>query len=96
MRKCLPDLFDAQPDLLFQLVTMLNPSVLQENGVPVYSVLQVWLEILLSPPQPTPKTPKNELNGLVSRFVVYRCIKLFMLEETVERLSSGCVYLSFN
>ena len=41
MRSCLPDLFDAQPDLLFQLVTMLNPSVLQENGVPVYSVLQV-------------------------------------------------------
>ncbi|KAL5098856.1 hypothetical protein RYX36_003183 [Vicia faba] len=40
MRRSLPDLFDAQPDLLFQLVTMLNPSVLQENGVPVYSVLQ--------------------------------------------------------
>lgn len=40
MRKSLPDLFDAQPDLLFQLVTMLNPSVLQENGVPVYTVLQ--------------------------------------------------------
>ncbi|KAJ7952318.1 Transcription factor jumonji (JmjC) domain protein [Quillaja saponaria] len=40
MKSSLPDLFDAQPDLLFQLVTMLNPSVLQENGVPVYSVLQ--------------------------------------------------------
>ncbi|XP_027915357.1 lysine-specific demethylase rbr-2 isoform X3 [Vigna unguiculata] len=40
MRSSLPDLFDAQPDLLFQLVTMLNPSVLQENGVPVYSILQ--------------------------------------------------------
>ncbi|XP_052209867.1 lysine-specific demethylase JMJ17 isoform X2 [Diospyros lotus] len=40
MRNSLPDLFDAQPDLLFQLVTMLNPSVLVENGVPVYSVLQ--------------------------------------------------------
>lgn len=40
MRKTLPDLFDAQPDLLFQLVTMLNPSVLQENGVPVYGVVQ--------------------------------------------------------
>ncbi|XP_048230426.1 lysine-specific demethylase 5B isoform X3 [Ricinus communis] len=40
MRSSLPDLFDAQPDLLFQLVTMLNPSVLQENHVPVYSVLQ--------------------------------------------------------
>lgn len=40
MRNNLPDLFDAQPDLLFQLVTMLNPSVLQENGVPVYTVQQ--------------------------------------------------------
>lgn len=41
MRKALPDLFDAQPDLLFHLVTMLNPSLLKENGVPVYNVLQV-------------------------------------------------------
>lgn len=41
MRNALPDLFDTQPDLLFQLVTMLNPSVLQQNGVPVYSVVQV-------------------------------------------------------
>lgn len=41
MQSALPDLFDAQPDLLFQLVTMLNPSVLEENGVPVYSVVQV-------------------------------------------------------
>ncbi|XP_038906803.1 lysine-specific demethylase 5B isoform X2 [Benincasa hispida] len=40
MRNSLPDLFDTQPDLLFQLVTMLNPSVLQENGVPVYTVQQ--------------------------------------------------------
>ncbi|GAB4856855.1 hypothetical protein Ancab_040504 [Ancistrocladus abbreviatus] len=40
MRNCLPDLFDAQPDLLFQLVTMLNPAVLLENSIPVYSVLQ--------------------------------------------------------
>ncbi|KAJ6703596.1 LYSINE-SPECIFIC DEMETHYLASE [Salix viminalis] len=40
MRSSLPDLFDAQPDLLFQLVTMLNPSVLQDNRVPVYTVLQ--------------------------------------------------------
>ncbi|XP_009617976.2 lysine-specific demethylase JMJ17 isoform X2 [Nicotiana tomentosiformis] len=40
MRNSLPDLFDAQPDLLFQLVTMLNPRVLQENGVPVYNVVQ--------------------------------------------------------
>jgi [histone H3]-trimethyl-L-lysine4 demethylase len=41
MRQALPDLFDAQPDLLFHLVTMLNPSILQANSVPVYSVMQV-------------------------------------------------------
>lgn len=41
MRQALPDLFDAQPDLLFHLVTMLNPSILRANGVPVYSVMQV-------------------------------------------------------
>ncbi|TVU07513.1 hypothetical protein EJB05_40869, partial [Eragrostis curvula] len=40
MRQTLPDLFDAQPDLLFHLVTMLNPSILRENNVPVYSVMQ--------------------------------------------------------
>ncbi|AQK67467.1 transcription factor jumonji (jmjC) domain-containing protein [Zea mays] len=40
MRQALPDLFDAQPDLLFHLVTMLNPSILQANSVPVYSVMQ--------------------------------------------------------
>ncbi|URE27971.1 JmjC domain, hydroxylase [Musa troglodytarum] len=41
MRKTLPDLFEVQPDLLFQLVTMLNPFILLEKGVPVYSVLQL-------------------------------------------------------
>ncbi|KAL6873999.1 hypothetical protein ACP4OV_014081 [Aristida adscensionis] len=40
MRQALPDLFDAQPDLLFHLVTMLNPSILRAKGVPVYSVMQ--------------------------------------------------------
>ncbi|KAK8945425.1 putative lysine-specific demethylase ELF6 [Platanthera guangdongensis] len=40
MRSTLPDLFDAQPDLLFQLVTMLNPAILQESSIPVYSVMQ--------------------------------------------------------
>ncbi|XP_066374209.1 lysine-specific demethylase JMJ17-like [Miscanthus floridulus] len=40
MRQALPDLFDAQPDLLFHLVTMLNPSILRANSVPVYSVMQ--------------------------------------------------------
>eukprot|EP00897_Mesotaenium_endlicherianum_P000605 jgi/Mesen1/10545/ME000083S10045 len=40
MKQAFPDLFEAQPDLLFQLVTMLNPSVLKQNGVPVYRTVQ--------------------------------------------------------
>lgn len=40
MHKTFPDLFEAQPDLLFQLVTMLNPKVLCENAVPVCSTIQ--------------------------------------------------------
>ncbi|MCO5554837.1 hypothetical protein L7F22_008372 [Adiantum nelumboides] len=40
MHKTFPDLFEAQPDLLFQLVTMLNPKVLCENDVPVYTTIQ--------------------------------------------------------
>lgn len=47
MRKTFPDLFDTQPDLLFQLVTMLNPSVLQENGVSVSGALQVQYNIAI-------------------------------------------------
>ncbi|KAG6545509.1 hypothetical protein Mapa_013111 [Marchantia paleacea] len=40
MQKAFPDLFEAQPDLLFQLVTMLNPTVLRDNGVPVCTTVQ--------------------------------------------------------
>ncbi|KAI5070351.1 hypothetical protein GOP47_0014694 [Adiantum capillus-veneris] len=40
MHKTFPDLFEAQPDLLFQLVTMLNPKVLRENDVPVCTTIQ--------------------------------------------------------
>ena len=41
MHKMFPDLFEAQPDLLFQLVTMLNPKVLHDNNVPVCTTIQV-------------------------------------------------------
>ncbi|KAG0563907.1 hypothetical protein KC19_8G068600 [Ceratodon purpureus] len=40
MQKSFPDLFEAQPDLLFQLVTMLNPTVLRDSGVPVCTTTQ--------------------------------------------------------
>jgi [histone H3]-trimethyl-L-lysine4 demethylase len=37
MKQEAPDLFDAQPDLLFQLVTLMSPDRLKQNGVPVYA-----------------------------------------------------------
>ncbi|ESQ52096.1 hypothetical protein EUTSA_v10016283mg [Eutrema salsugineum] len=40
MRKHLPDLFDEQPDLLHGLVTQFSPSILKDEGVPVYRTVQ--------------------------------------------------------
>ncbi|KAJ1969572.1 hypothetical protein IWQ62_000535 [Dispira parvispora] len=40
MRQAVPELFEQQPDLLFQLVTMLSPGTLVENGVDVYALDQ--------------------------------------------------------
>ena len=40
-KSVMPELFAAQPDLLLQLVTMLNPRTLQAHGVPVYRGIQV-------------------------------------------------------
>lgn len=37
MRELAPELFESQPDLLHQLVTIMNPNVLMEHGVPVSS-----------------------------------------------------------
>jgi len=36
LRSEAPDLFDSQPDLLFQLVTLMTPERLKQAGVPVY------------------------------------------------------------
>lgn len=35
MRELAPELFETQPDLLHQLVTIMNPNILMEHGVPV-------------------------------------------------------------
>ena len=35
MRKLAPELFESQPDLLHQLVTIMNPNTLMAYGVPV-------------------------------------------------------------
>jgi hypothetical protein len=45
LRAALPDQVEAHPDLLFHLVTLLSPRILQQQGVPVCGVTQVrvWL-----------------------------------------------------
>ncbi len=35
MNKLAPELFESQPDLLHQLVTIMNPNTLMAHGVPV-------------------------------------------------------------
>lgn len=35
MKKLAPELFESQPDLLHQLVTIMNPNTLMNNGIPV-------------------------------------------------------------
>lgn len=41
MKKLAPELFESQPDLLHQLVTIMNPNTLMAHGVPVcvYSLI---------------------------------------------------------
>lgn len=39
MKKLAPELFDSQPDLLHQLVTIMNPNILMEHGVPVRTLV---------------------------------------------------------
>lgn len=40
-KAALPELFEKQPDVLFHLVTMLSPRILQTAEVPVYGITQV-------------------------------------------------------
>ena len=46
-----PDLFEAQPDLLFQLVTLMNPGRLREAGVEVYACNQRAGEFVVTFPK---------------------------------------------
>ncbi|KAL0799318.1 hypothetical protein Bca101_054493 [Brassica carinata] len=51
LKKRLPDLFEEQPDLLHHLVTQLSPSILKEEGVPVYRAVQRSGEFILTFPK---------------------------------------------
>ena len=46
-----PELFEAQPDLLFQLVTLMNPGRLREAGVRVYACNQRAGEFVVTFPK---------------------------------------------
>ena len=51
IRREAPDLFEAQPDLLFQLVTLMNPKRLTDAGVRVYACNQRAGEFVITYPK---------------------------------------------
>ncbi|KAK6375786.1 hypothetical protein LTS17_007608 [Exophiala oligosperma] len=51
MRKAVPELFETQPDLLFQLVTILPPNQLRKAGVDVYACDQRAGQFVITFPQ---------------------------------------------
>lgn len=51
MREAIPELFEAQPDLLFQLVTLMPPEKLKKAGVRVYAIDQRAGQMVITFPQ---------------------------------------------
>lgn len=51
MRRAVPELFEQQPDLLLQLVTIFSPGKLQEEGVDVFACDQHPNEFVITFPQ---------------------------------------------
>lgn len=51
MRQAVPELFETQPDLLFQLVTLLPPDRLRKAGVRVYALDQRAGQFVITFPQ---------------------------------------------
>ncbi|KAH8177104.1 PLU-1-like protein [Sarocladium implicatum] len=51
MREAVPELFETQPDLLFQLVTLLTPEQLKKAGVRVFAVDQRAGQFVITFPQ---------------------------------------------
>lgn len=51
MKSAAPELFASQPDLLHQLVTIMNPNILMNNGVPVYRTDQHAGEFVITFPR---------------------------------------------
>ncbi|XP_052027969.1 lysine-specific demethylase 5D isoform X4 [Apodemus sylvaticus] len=51
MKRLTPELFESQPDLLHQLVTLMNPNTLMSHGVPVVRTNQCAGEFVITFPR---------------------------------------------
>uniref|UniRef100_A0A8C9T0K7 [histone H3]-trimethyl-L-lysine(4) demethylase n=1 Tax=Scleropages formosus TaxID=113540 RepID=A0A8C9T0K7_SCLFO len=51
MKELAPELFESQPDLLHQLVTIMNPNTLTAHGVPIYRTNQCAGEFVITFPR---------------------------------------------
>ncbi|XP_066566262.1 lysine-specific demethylase 5C isoform X2 [Amia ocellicauda] len=51
MKRLTPELFESQPDLLHQLVTIMNPNILMAHGVPVVRTNQCAGEFVITFPR---------------------------------------------
>ncbi|XP_021966599.1 lysine-specific demethylase lid isoform X2 [Folsomia candida] len=51
MKRAAPELFQSQPDLLHQLVTIMNPNILMNAGVPVFRMDQRAGEFIITFPR---------------------------------------------
>ncbi|OLY84697.1 Lysine-specific demethylase lid [Smittium mucronatum] len=51
MKNSMPELFDNDPGLLFNLVTMLSPKILVDNNIPVFTIDQNPGEFIITFPQ---------------------------------------------
>uniref|UniRef100_A0AAQ4NXS3 [histone H3]-trimethyl-L-lysine(4) demethylase n=1 Tax=Gasterosteus aculeatus aculeatus TaxID=481459 RepID=A0AAQ4NXS3_GASAC len=51
MKNLAPELFESQQDLLHQLVTIMNPNTLMNNGVPIYRTNQCAGEFVITFPR---------------------------------------------
>ena len=76
-----PDLFEAQPDLLFQLVTLMNPKRLKEAGVQVYACNQRAGEFVVT----FPKAYHAGFNHGVRVLLIY-IIELFLTSFNIAQL----------
>ena len=65
MREAVPELFETQPDLLFQLVTLLTPEQLKKAGVRVYAIDQragEWVQHQCAVLRSKPQKPALQVN----------------------------------